>query len=414
MRVSICGVNHKTAPLALRERLAFVPEQMPEPLHHLMAKTKVSEAMILSTCNRTELYCSQGSASSLVAWLSERHHISANDIMPHVYYHEGNEAVRHMLRVAAGLDSMVLGEPQILGQIKAAVQTAISAGTVGSRLHRLFQYVFSVTKSVRQQTGIGSQAISIAYCAIDLAKHIFANLHHNSVLMIGAGNTIELCLRYLQKHQVNTIRIANRTFAKAEQLAQQFQAQAIPIEQITEYISHSDIIISAAATSLPLVGKGMVERALKLRKHKPMLMIDLGVPRNIEPEIAELADVYLYSIDDLQQIIQTNLQDRKLAAAQAEEMIDIQTEHFARWLNSLNAVNTIQDFRNNMLLLSQQEAEKALTQLQLGKDSTVIIKELARALTNKLIHTPTINLRSAGYNDQQDIIAAARILFNLD
>ncbi|MGE3919351.1 MAG: glutamyl-tRNA reductase [Gammaproteobacteria bacterium] len=414
MHLIACGISHQTAPLNIRERLAILPEHVSTNLRRLSSEALVSEATILSTCNRTELYCINGQPERLLNWLAELHQTPANDLEPYIYYYQDKQAVKHLLRVASGLDSMVLGEPQILGQMKMAFHTAVEAGMVGTRLHQLFQYVFSVTKSIRHKTNIGTQAVSIAYTAINLAKQIFANLKNCSVLMIGAGATSELCLRYLSQQNVQSIWIANRTYTKALRIADKYAGQAISLGAISDYIAKADIVITAAHSVLPLVGKGLVERAIKARKHKPMLLLDLAVPRNIEAEVSTLNDVYLYSLDDLQQVIVNNLQNREKAAAHAEKIIDLQVEEYMRWLESLSSISTIRKFRAKIEAIHDFEIHKALQAIQRGHAPEKILRKFANGFKNKIMHTPTRQLRQAGYNKQAEILAAANILFDLE
>lgn len=413
MSLTAFGVNHKTAPISVRERLAFHPAEISDPLQQLVTVANIPEAAILSTCNRLELICTDAGHDQLLVWLAERHRFAPNELAPHVYCHQGESAVRHLIRVASGLDSMMVGEPQILGQMKLAFQTALSAGTVGPQLKRLFPYIFASTKLIRSQTGLGNQAVSIAFAAVKLAKHIFTDLTKSNILMLGAGETVELVLRHLTKQNVHNIWLADRTEANAESLAYEFKVNAIPITEIPNYLVKADIIISAMATPLPVVGKGAVESAVKLRRHRPMLFIDLGLPRNIEPEIAQIPDVYLYCLDDMQKIVADNLRDRKAAGEQADQMIDLQVEHFMRWLNSFNAVATIRTFREKINKTRDLEIKKALRLLHLGHAPEDVIYNMATALSNKIMHAPSIKMRIAGYNDQKEILACARYLFDL-
>ena len=320
MRLLAVGINHKTAPLEIRERVAFAPDRLPEALHDLRARSRVEEAAILSTCNRTELVCctKNTTANEVVTWLGNYHHLRQEQVAPYVYLHPEQNAVRHMLRVASGLDSMILGEPQILGQIKSAYATAMQAGTVGTLLGRLFQHTFSVAKQVRTDTAIGSSPVSVAFAAVSLAKQIFDDLPQRTVMLIGAGETIELAARHLHENGIGRIIIANRTVEKAHALASNFSGYAIELAEIPAHLAEADIVISSTASPLPILGKGAVERAIKARKHRPMLMVDIAVPRDIEPEVGDLRDIYLYTVDDLQEIIQEGLKSRQEAAKQAE------------------------------------------------------------------------------------------------
>ncbi|NOX76978.1 MAG: glutamyl-tRNA reductase [Gammaproteobacteria bacterium] len=409
------GINHKTAPVDIRERVAFSPGQLGSALQDLVAQPQVQEAAIVSTCNRTELYCGVDPKSSgiIVDWFREYHKLKKHDIEPYIFQHPDQEAVRHMLRVASGLDSLVLGEPQILGQIKEAYSTASQAGTMGGQLDRLFQHTFSVAKQVRTDTAIGASAVSVAFAAVSLAKQIFSDFGQHTALLIGAGETIELAARHLHQNGLGRMIIANRTVDNARTLAEEFGGYAISLPEITQHLAEADIVISSTASPLPVLGKGSVESALKARKHKPMLMVDIAVPRDIEPEVSKLDDVYLYTVDDLQGIIQEGLRSRQEAAQQAEEIIDTEVSHFMHWLRSLNAVSTIRAVRENAETQRDSELERAVQLLQSGKDAEQVMAELANRLTNKLIHTPSVQLKQAGYDDRHDIFDAAREIFDL-
>lgn len=414
MVLTALGLNHDTAPLTIRERLAIVPEQMPNPLYDFIEQTNASEAVILSTCNRVEYYSTLEHQADVMQWLAQRYQISIPELQQYTYLYRERDAVKHMLRVASGVDSMVLGEPQILGQMKQAFTMAQSANTIGPQLSKLFQHVFSVSKKIRTETNIGANPVTMAFAAIDLAKHIFANLAHTRALLIGAGETIELMLRYLKQNQVKELWVANRTLAKAEQVAEQFGAHAVAFNDINTHLAHADIVISATAAALPILGKGSVESALKQRRHKPILMLDLAVPRDIEPEVAQLGDVYLYCLDDLKQIIDQNLQDRRQRAAQAEAMIEFQTECFMQWLNSLDAVNLIRNYRDKMISVRDEQITKAQRMLRLGATPEEVIVQLGRSLTNKFMHNPTITIKQAATDENADLLDAAKVLLALD
>lgn len=415
MALLALGINHKTAPVEIREKVSFAPERMPEALRTLAACPHVTEAAILSTCNRTELYCGVDDANEqvIVDWLREYHALGGQDLLPYIYRHPDQLAVRHMLRVASGLDSMVLGEPQILGQMKQAFTTANDAGTIGKLLGRLFQHTFAVAKQVRTDTAIGSSPVSVAFAAVSLAKQIFTNFPEHTALLIGAGETIELTARHLKESGIGRMIIANRTVERAQQLAAEFNAYAISLTDIPTHLAEADVVISSTASPLPILGKGAVETALKSRKHRPILMVDIAVPRDIEPEVAELEDVYLYTVDDLQEIIQEGLKSRQAAAKQAEEIIDTQVSHFMGWLKSLDAVSTIRAFREAAEEHQKAELEKARRMLARGDDPAKVLEQLAHNLTNKLIHSPSAQIRQAGYDGRAEIIDAARELFNL-
>ena len=318
-----------------------------------------------------------------------------------------------MLRVASGLDSLVLGEPQILGQMKQAFTTAHEAGTVGQLLNRLFQHTFSVAKQVRTDTAIGASPVSVAFAAVSLAKQIFSDLSRHTALLIGAGETIELVARHLHESGIGRIIVANRTVERAHNLAAEFGGYAIALPEIPNHLAEADIVISSTASPLPILGKGAVESALKVRKHRPMLMVDIAVPRDIEAEVRDLEDVYLYTVDDLQSIIDEGLRSRQEAALQAEEIIDVQVGHFMGWLKSLESVDLIRRYRNSAEQQRDQVVEAALRQLQQGRAPDEVLRELGRQLTNKLMHTPCSQMKQAGYDGRTELLDAARELFNL-
>ena len=415
MALLAVGVNHKTAPVSIRERVSFAPERLTEALKELTSTPQVSEAAILSTCNRTELVCSSrdGDTSGIIDWFEHYHKLKPEEVRPYIYVHPDQMAVRHVLRVASGLDSLILGEPQILGQIKDAYAKAEQAGTIGSLLSRLFQHTFSVAKQVRTDTAIGSSPVSVAFAAVSLAKQIFSNMEKHTALLIGAGETIELAARHLHASGVGRIIIANRTVEKAHALAEEFGGYAIALKEIPNHLAEADIVISSTASQLPILGKGAAETAIKQRKHRPMLMIDIAVPRDIEAEVGELEDIYLYTVDDLQEIIQEGLKSRQEAAKQAEEIIDTQVAHFMGWIQSQDAFTVIRQFRDQAQQICDAEVEKALRQLGKGDNAEQVLQKLAHALTNKLTHAPSAQIRQAGYDGRIELLDAARELFEL-
>ncbi len=415
MQLVAFGINHNTAPVAIRENIAFNADVLPAALISLISRPSIEEAVILSTCNRTEIYChiTDEDSSEISLWLHQYHQQADEVLDQFTYIHSGDEAIRHLLRVACGLDSMVLGEPQILGQIKTAFSQAINAKTVGKSLGRLFQHTFTVAKQVRTDTAIGSSPVSVAFAAVSLAKQIFSKLSDSTALLIGAGETIELAARHLHDNGVGRIIIANRTVQNAHTLAAQFDGYAISLSEMPAHLHEADIVISSTASQLPILGKGSVERALKKRKRRPIFMVDIAVPRDIEPEVANLDDIYLYCVDDLHDIIEENLQSRRDAALQAEEMIDSQVEHFMAWLRTQDAVPVIRSIREHAEQESEALLQKALKQLEQGNDPEHVVSELARTLTNKLIHEPSRQLRQSGLNTENNLIEAARNLFNI-
>lgn len=407
------GINHKTAPLDLRERLAFTPQTLPEALLSLKKLAHVDEVSILSTCNRTELYCaiSADNDQAIIRWFSKFHGLDEDLIKPHLYIHPHEATIRHAMEVASGLDSMILGEPQIAGQMKDAYALASKHGTIGLLLGKLFQRAFAVSKQVRTDTDIGSSPVSVAFAAVSLAKQIFGNLEHTTVLLVGAGETIELTTRHLHSQGVKKIIIANRSIERAQKLADEFHGEAISLQQISEHLHRSDIVISSTASPLPIIGKGTVERALKKRKHQPIFMVDLAVPRDVEPEVSELDDVYLYSVDDLQSVIEENMESRLQAAEQAHEIIDTQVSHFLDWQRSLGAVDIIAQIRRQTQNTSDEVLAKAKKQLATGQNIEQVLDYLAHTLTNKFLHQPSTRLRQASQDNREDILSIAKDLF---
>lgn len=410
------GINHKTAAVDLRERVAFAPEQLAEAMQRLRDETMTQEVAILSTCNRTEIYCSQEhpDAEKLLAWFAAFHDLTVEELRHCSYLHSDAGAVTHMMRVAAGLDSMVLGEPQILGQMKDAWQVARTAGTLGPSLDRLFQSTFNTAKQVRTDTAIGENPVSVAFAAVSLSRQIFSDLKRSTALLIGAGETISLVARHLFEQGVGRIIVANRTLERAQLLSEPLGGQAILLNQIPDFLSQCDIVISSTASPLPILGKGAVERALKLRRHKPIFMVDIAVPRDIEPEVGGLADVYLYTVDDLQEVIEDNLRSRQDAAEAAERLIDLGVNEFMQRLRALAAVDVLRRYRLKAESLRDQELAKAQARLDRGADAPVVLAEMARALTNKLLHDPSVQLKQMSAEGRAEALALAQELFALD
>ena len=402
MTIFALGINHKTAPVALREQVAFAPEQVAEALLDLTAKTAVSDAVIVSTCNRTELYFSGSEAQSkqVIAWLAQFHQLSLPELAPHLYLHQDNAATTHLMRVASGLDSLVLGEPQIFGQVKQAYSQSRQVGTIAPVFERLFQKTFAVAKEVRTETDIGANAVSVAFAAVTLAKQIFGKLEQVRVLLIGAGETIELVARHLTEQGATQLSVANRTYERAETLAKQFNAQVLTLAQVPARLHEADIVISSTASTLPIVGKGMVEHALKQRRHKPMFLVDLAVPRDIEQQVAELEDAYLYTVDDLQSIVAQNLTNRQQAAEQAKQMISVGVAEFAQWQTLQGNADWVRDYRQRCDTLRNELLAKALNQLASGQDAEKVLAELSVKLTNRLMHSPTKAIRQLVQDDE--------------
>ncbi|MAR01121.1 MAG: glutamyl-tRNA reductase [Oceanospirillaceae bacterium] len=416
MGIWTLGINHRTAPVAVRERVAFDPATVPAVLQQMQQLAGQSEVVVLSTCNRTEVYCTgdESLPAMIAEWLVQNQSIGRNDLEASLYALQNEQAVAHTMRVASGLDSLVLGEPQILGQMKSAYAVAQEAGTVGSELGRLFRQTFSIAKQIRTDTAIGQNPVSVAFAAVRMAQHIFSDLSESRALLIGAGETIELVARHLKQAGIHRITVANRTLARAQHLAEEFHADAVLLEDIPDVLPEADIVISSTASPLPILGKGMVEKALKKRRHKPIFMVDIAVPRDIEEEVGNLRDVYLYTVDDLRDIIEENVRSREDAAQQAEELIEAGVEHFMREIRALDAVSTLTDMRSHMEILREEQLQKALKQLNNGADPEKVLRTFAHAFGNKLMHSPMVALRRAGAEGRTDVIDWSRELFNLD
>lgn len=418
MTLLALGINHKTAPVALRERVTFAPETLDEALSSLLAQPLVQGGVVLSTCNRTELYLSveqqENLQEQLVQWLCDYHHLSADEVRKSLYWHHDNEAVSHLMRVASGLDSLVLGEPQILGQVKKAFADAHRGRPIASELERMFQKSFSVAKRVRTETEIGASAVSVAFAACSLARQIFESLSEVNVLLVGAGETIELVARHLREHKVKHLIIANRTRERAQVLADEVAAEVISLAEIDDRLSEADIIISSTASPLPIIGKGMMERALKKRRNQPMLLVDIAVPRDVEPEVGKLPNAYLYSVDDLQAIIESNMAQRKAAAIQAQTIVDQESSEFMSWLRAQNAIETIREYRSQADQVRAELEARALTALQQGADAQAVMRELAHKLTNRLIHVPTKSLQQAARDGDNERLQILRDSLGLD
>ncbi|MBT9612851.1 MAG: glutamyl-tRNA reductase [Burkholderiales bacterium] len=413
MQLFAFGINHQTAPLDIREQVAFPAERLEPALHDLAAHRAVREVAILSTCNRTEIYCNTDEPTQAIDWLAGFHHLPRDAIQPYLYALPHEQAVKHAFRVASGLDSMVLGEPQILGQMKQAVKTAESAGTLGTLLHKLFQRTFSVAKEVRTTTDIGANSVSMAAAAVRLAQRIFPSISEQSVLFIGAGEMIELCLDHFAAQHPKHITIANRTLERAHVLARRVNANSVTLNELPEVLARHDIVISCTASPLPILGKGMVERAIKARKHRPMFMVDLAVPRDIEPEVRELSDVFLYSVDDLAEVVKQGVDSRQVAAMQAETIIETRVQNFMEWMHSRETVPTIRALRDHAERQRRLELERALKQLARGDDPEKVIDHLSHALTNKLMHGPTHALSNATHDERESLEVWLRRLYHL-
>lgn len=417
MSLLALGLNHKTAPIDIREQASFSQDTLGYSLRELKKINGVNEAAIISTCNRTEIYCGieSDSVSDVIAWMHV--HLNASNpeqFSPYLFQHFDQNAVQHLLRVCSGLDSMILGEPQILGQIKQAFQLASENGTVGKQLAQLFQHAFTVAKQVRTDTAIGSSPVSVAFAAVSLAKQIFGDLSAQSALLIGAGETIELAARHLYSSGIGSMTIANRTLQRAQLLGEEYSATAVEIRDIPNVLHKADIVIASTAAPLPILGKGAVEDALRKRRHEPMLMVDIAVPRDIEPQVSELDDVFLYTVDDLQNVVEEGRKSRQKAADQAEEIVFTQVDQFMRKLRAMSAMGTIKEFRQNANGLQQELLEQSVQQLHNGEDPEKVLRRFAHNFTNKLLHTPSARLREAGEDGRMDVIESAATLFGLD
>ncbi|MGG7446707.1 glutamyl-tRNA reductase [Kosakonia oryzendophytica] len=418
MTLLALGINHKTAPVSLRERIAFSPETLDQALESLLSQPMVQGGVVLSTCNRTELYLSveerDNLHEALVRWLCDYHHLREDEVRQSLYWHQDNDAVSHLMRVASGLDSLVLGEPQILGQVKKAFADSQRGHDNASDLERMFQKSFSVAKRVRTETDIGASAVSVAFAACTLARQIFESLASVTVLLVGAGETIELVARHLREHKVQKMIIANRTRERALSLADEVGAEVISLSDIDERLKDADIVISSTASPLPIIGKGMMERAMKARRNQPVLLVDIAVPRDVEPEVGKVANAYLYSVDDLQSIIQHNLAQRKAAAVQAETIVAQETSEFMAWLRAQSASETIREYRSQSEVVRDELTAKAIAALEQGGDPQAIMQDLAWKLTNRLIHAPTKSLQQAARDGDDERLHILRNSLGLD
>lgn len=403
MQVYALGINHHTAPLDIRAQVAFDQTRLGTALRDLLCGRPVREAAILSTCNRTELYCAAEDPAAVVDWLAAYHDLPARHIEPYLYRHPRQEAVRHMFRVASGLDSMVLGEPQILGQMKQAVRVAAEAGTLGALLNKLFQRTFAVAKEVRSTTAIGANIVSLAAAAVHLSERIFERLQDQSVLFIGAGEMIELCAAHFAGAKPKRLSVANRTPERARPLAARFNGDVLRLDEISEKLADYDIVVSCTASTLPIIGLGMVERALKARRHRPLVMIDLAVPRDIEAEVARLDDVFLYTLDDLAEIVESGQESRQAAIVEAEAIISHRVDDFLHWMESRASVPTIRALRDAGERARRHELEHALKLLARGDDPAQVLEALSQGLTNKLLHPPTQALNLAEGDERDEV-----------
>jgi len=409
MELLTAGLNHTTADVALRERVSLSGAALDAALRELRQQPGILEAALLSTCNRTEIYClSEGATPDLAAWLARHQQLSESVLRRSMYLHRDQQALRHMMRVAGGLDSLVLGEPQILGQMRDAYARAHESGVLGVQLARHFQQVFAVAKRIRTDTGIGAHPVSVAYAAVSFARHIFADLSQSKALLIGAGEMVSLVARHLRDQQVADITVANRTLARAQVLAEEVNGKAITLEELAGALEHADIIISCTASPVPVLGKGVVERALKKRRHRPMFMVDIAVPRDIEPEVGKLGDVYLYTVDDLHEAIESNVRQRREAASAAERLIEDALLRYQREIRELHAVDTVRAYREKVQMHADAELQRALRQLESGQDPAEILQRFQSSLVNKILHAPSVQMRRLAAERREEALRIAR------
>lgn len=422
MQLLAVGLNHTTAPVSLREQLALAPDQLGRAVQAARSwfarqgahGASGNEAAILSTCNRTEMYAASDIANPLDAsaqFLAHYHALNFAELRPHLYMLPQDSAVRHAFRVASGLDSMVLGEPQILGQMKDAVRTAEEAGGLGTYLHQLFQRSFAVAKEVRSTTEIGAHSVSMAAAAVRLSQRIFDRIADQHVLFIGAGEMIELCAAHFAAHNPKSVTVANRTMERGQQLATRYNGEAIRLADLPERLQHFDIVISCTASSLPLIGLGLVERAIKARRHRPVFMVDLAVPRDIEPEVARLDDVFLYTVDDLAQVVQTGIESRQAAVAQAEAIIETRVQSFMHWVGDRAMVPVIRDLHESSEALRLAELERARKLLARGDDPEAVLEALSKGLAAKFLHGPQQALHHAQGDERARLASLLPQLF---
>jgi glutamyl-tRNA reductase len=413
MHLFAFGVNHQTAPVSVREQVAFQAERLAAALRDLVERRPVKEAAILSTCNRTEIYCNTTEPAAAVDWLAQYHRMPADGLEPYLYRLPQQQAVQHAFRVAAGLDSMMLGEAQILGQMKDAVRSAEAAGTLGMLLGRLFQRTFSVAKEVRTHTEIGASAVSMASIAVRLAEEIYPSLGELRVLFVGAGEMIELCATHFAARHPQLLTFANRTAQKSAELAQRHAGQSIALNDVAASLAAHDVVVTSTASPLPIIGKGTVESALRARKHRPMLLIDLAVPRDVEPEVSTLGDAFLYTVDDLGRIAAEGLSARSNAVVQAEAIIDTEVRDFMHWMSARGAVPAIRALRDQAERSRRHELERALKALERGDDARNVIERMSEALTNKLLHGPTHALNAATDAEREQLLQTLARIYQI-
>ena len=415
MSLVVVGINHRTAPVEIRERVVFEPARIPEALQQLRNLPDVHETVIVSTCNRTGLCCVAGNLgqAELGEWL-QRYHGLGVSLHHSLYHHDEDKAVTHAFSVASGLDSMVLGEPQILGQLKDAYRLAQEAGTSGPVLNRLFQCAFSVAKRVRTETKIGANAVSVASAAVAMARTVFASFDNRTALLVGAGETVALAARHLYADGLRRMIIANRSVDRARELAAEFHGFAIGLDEIPNHLKEADIVVASTAAPHSIITRHMTEQALRARKRRPMFMVDIAVPRDIDADVAELEDVYLFTVDDLQSVVNENLEGRRQAAREAGELINTEVERFAHLLRTRDAAPLIRRLREDADRTRQRTLEQARLMLTHGKSQDEVLSFLANTLTNRLIHAPSQRLRDAAETGDGEIIETIADIYRLD
>ncbi len=407
-----CGLNHKTAPINVREKVAISPATQDSLLDSLLELPEVSEAAILSTCNRTEIYCEIKDPQILISWLANKHQLSTDSLTPFLYIHTGNAGIEHGLRVASGLDSMMIGEPQILGQMKQAYQHANKRGAINTKLRPIFEHIFNAAKRIRTQSSIGANPVSIAYAATQLIGKFSTDYQSLTVLLIGSGETASLVAKYLYQQGVRRFMIANRTIENAEKLANTFGGHPVSISNLSQHLPQADVVVSATACPIPFINKKLVEQALSQRNNAPMFLLDLSVPRDIETNINELEHVHLYNVDDLQTIIEKGMNERREAALLAEQLIQEELSNYIRKNRSLKAKKVICDYRIQMQYLATRELQRALKKLSAGHCQQIVLNEFSERLVNKLTHNPTTGLKQIARDGREDLFTLAQYLFN--
>jgi glutamyl-tRNA reductase len=407
------GISHHTAPIEIREKVAIARSEYSSRASQLCALPGIEEVVILGTCNRTEIYCLSTAEGKqhLVNWIHRINNLSIGELDQHLYDYEGEDAARHLIRVASGLDSLVIGETQILGQLKEAWQHAHDSGSLGKVLDRLFQHTFNAAKAIRTESGISDHTVSVAYTAVVLARQIFGNLESQTVVLVGAGEMVQLCGRYLRDHGIAKLLIVNRSRDRAEELAAEMGATALTLDRLEEALPKADILISSTASPEPVIMKHHIKAALRKRRHRPMFLVDIAVPRDIDPQVAKLKDVYLYTIDDLQQVVDENMEQRTAAARSASADVEAAVMGFMRWLSGIRAARTLKRIRDQSHEFEQELTQKALRKLEAGQNPADVLEQLAKTLTNKILHLPSKQLREAAENQDYEVLKAADRIF---